>query len=83
MAAIDSAALPAPTSPDFFPALLAGIRTVAPSFPVHPVVLQSILLCLIAAGDGDVKNLILRTREEDVSLVSKLAASVSKSFGMM
>jgi hypothetical protein len=67
--------LPTPGTPPFFPALLASIRAAAPGLPLDPVVLQALLLCLLA---GD-KNLILRTREEDVSSVSKLAASVSKS----
>lgn len=67
--------LPHPGTPPFFPALLANIRAAAPSLPLDPVVLQALLLCLLAGG----KNLILRTREEDVGAVSKLAASVSLS----
>src|ERR1700685_2052881 len=69
----DAGALPHPGTPRFFPAVLTSIRAAAPSLPMDPVVLQAILLCLLA---GD-KNLILRTREEDMGLVSKLAASVS------
>jgi hypothetical protein len=65
--------LPHPGTPPYFPALLACIRAAAPSLPLDPVVLQALLLCLLA---GD-KNLILRTREEDVASVSKLATSVS------
>jgi hypothetical protein len=65
--------LPHPATPPFFPALLASIRTSAPNLPLDPVVLQALLLCLIAGE----KNLILRTREEDVASVSKLATSVS------
>jgi len=70
---VDIDILPQPGTPPFFPAVLASIRTAAPSLPLDPVVLQALLLCLLA---GD-KNLILRTREEDVGSVSKLAASVS------
>lgn len=59
----------------FLPALLAYIRNVAApaSLPLDHVIFQSILLCLIA---GD-KHLILRTPEEDVGLVVRLAVWVS------
>ncbi|KIM75934.1 hypothetical protein PILCRDRAFT_826765 [Piloderma croceum F 1598] len=67
--------LPTPGTPPFFPALLASIRAAAPGLPLDPVVMQALLLCLLA---GD-KNLILRTREEDVPSVSKLAASTLTS----
>lgn len=61
-------------TPSFFPSLLANIRQITSNtFPVDPVILQSILLCLVA---GD-KHLILRTSDEDVTLVVKLAALVS------
>ncbi|EGO00505.1 hypothetical protein SERLA73DRAFT_73217 [Serpula lacrymans var. lacrymans S7.3] len=75
---IDPHLLPRPASPLFFPTLLAYIHSLAPSLPLDPVILQSLLLCLIAGH----KNLILRTREEDVGLVSKLATlALSSIFG--
>ena len=58
-------------SQHFFPALLAHIP-----HPLDHVIFQSILLCLIA---GD-KHLILRTPEEDIGLVAKLAVWVSSSW---
>ena len=62
----------------FLPALLSHIRNVAApaSLPLDHVIFQSILLCLIA-GDN---HLILRTPEEDVGLVVRLAVWVSFSF---
>jgi hypothetical protein len=69
----DIRVLPQVGTPPFFPAVLAGIRTAAPTLPLDPVVLQTLLLCLIAGE----KNLILRTQEEDMASVSKLTASVS------
>lgn len=61
----------------FLPALLSYIRNVAApvSLPLDHVIFQSILLCLVA---GD-KHLILRTPEEDVGLVVRLAVWVSSS----
>ena len=58
----------------FLPALLAYIRNIAApaSLPLDHVIFQSVLLCLIA---GD-KHLILRTPEEDVGLVVRLAVWV-------
>lgn len=61
-----------PGTSDYFPDLLARLRAAAPSLPLEPVVFQSLLLCL-AAGD---KNLILRTHEEDISVVQKIAVSI-------
>lgn len=69
----DFDSLPQPGTQPFFPALLSCIRCAAPSLPLDPVVLQALLLCLLAGN----KNLILRTREEDIGYVSKLATSVS------
>ena len=59
----------------FLPALISYIRNVAApaSLPLDHVIFQSILLCLIA-GDN---HLILRTPEEDVGLVVRLAVWVS------
>lgn len=63
-------------TPTFFSSLLSYIHNVASApvvLPLDPVILQSILLCLVS---GD-KHLILRTPEEDVGLVLKLAVWVS------
>ena len=57
----------------FFPTLLSLLRSKSPSAPLDPVILQSILLCIIA---GD-KHLILRTTQADVGTVAKIAAIVS------
>jgi len=60
-------------TPAFFPSLLSYVHDTASSpsaLPLDPVIFQSILLCLVA---GD-KHLILRTPEEDVGLVLKLAS---------
>jgi hypothetical protein len=65
--------LPGPGSTSFLPSLLAHIRAVAPGLPLEPVIVQVLLLCIVS---GD-RNLILRTREEDIGLVSRLAAIVS------
>jgi hypothetical protein len=63
-------------SPAFLPALLAYIHGLAPaSLPLDRVICQSVLLCLVA---GD-KHLILRTPDEDVGLVLRLAVWVSSS----
>ncbi|THU85688.1 hypothetical protein K435DRAFT_578699, partial [Dendrothele bispora CBS 962.96] len=59
--------------PQFFPSLLAYIRSVSPTLPIQPVILHSLLICIIAGR----KHLILRTSEEDIHLVVKLAAKVS------
>lgn len=59
----------------FLPALLTHVRATVPGFPLEPVIIQVLLLC-IASGD---KNLILRTRDEDVTFVSKLTTLVSLS----
>ena len=62
-------------TPAFFPAVLSYIRSHVTSAPVplDSVIFQSILLCIVA---GD-KHLILRTPEEDIGLVVKLAVWVS------
>lgn len=56
----------------FLATLLAHVRSALPGFPLEPTILQVLLLCIIA---GD-RNLILRTRDEDIGLVTKLAAMV-------
>jgi hypothetical protein len=73
------------TSQSYFSLCLAKIREVYPDFPLDPVILQSILLCLVGGEiDGHseetsrgCKSLILRTSPEDVGLVLNLATLVS------
>lgn len=61
--------LPPPGAHDFFPALLSAVKEHSVGqLPVDPVVLQSLLLCLIPGS----KNLILRVPEEDINHVVKL-----------
>ena len=74
----------APGSTAYFPSCVSRIRETHPDFPLEPVILQSILLCLVAGNtDGSPdgytgrKNLILRTRDEDVGVVLNLACLVS------
>ncbi|KAH9978727.1 hypothetical protein BGW80DRAFT_1133180, partial [Lactifluus volemus] len=62
-----------PGTPDFFLSLLEYIRTSASSFPLDPVIFQSVILCVMAGN----KHLLLRTREEDIPIVQNLAALVS------
>lgn len=69
----DTGVLPDPGTPAFFPAVLSQIRGAAPHLALDPVLLQALLLCLLAGN----KNLILRTREDEIGPVSKLAVSVS------
>ncbi|KAG2756248.1 hypothetical protein P692DRAFT_20792787 [Suillus brevipes Sb2] len=70
--------LPHPGSTLFLPSLLASIRAAAPGLPLEPVIIQVLLLCIVS---GD-RNLILRTREEDIGLVSRLATiSLTTVFG--
>ncbi|KAG2342847.1 hypothetical protein BDR05DRAFT_1025065 [Suillus weaverae] len=70
--------LPHPGSTSFLPSLLAHIRAVAPGLPLEPIIIQVLLLCIVS---GD-KNLILRTREEDIGLVSRLTTiSLTSIFG--
>ena len=74
-----------PGTAAYFPSVLARIREAHPDLPVDPVIVQSILLCLVAGGDDPAaevashgsKNLVLRTKEEDVSLVLGLTELVS------
>ena len=74
-----------PGTAAYFPSILSRIREACPDLPLEPVIVQSILLCLVA-GDDDAtpqiashgsRNLILRTREEDVGLVLALTELVS------
>lgn len=60
----------------YFFALLSAVRAANPNIPIDPVILQNILLCLVAPGVGN-RNLMLRVREEDLTLVQNLTAVVS------
>jgi hypothetical protein len=62
-----------PGTPDFFASVLTFIRATAPHVPLDPVILQSIILSVMAGR----KNVLLRTREEDIAAVQSLAALVS------
>jgi len=58
----------------FYPALLENVHSAAPDLPLDPVVFRSLLLCILASGG---KNLLLRSYDEDISLIQSLTASVS------
>ena len=58
----------------FYSVLLANVHSVAPDLPLDPVVFRSLLLCILASGG---KNLLLRSYDEDVSLVQSITAMVS------
>jgi len=58
----------------FYPALLANVHNVAPELPLDPVVFRSLLLCLLVSGG---KNLLLRSYDEDISLIQSITALVS------
>ena len=62
-----------PGTPDFFASLLEYIRVTAPDVPLDPVIFQAIVLCVMAGN----KHVLLRPREEDVTIVQNLAAIVS------
>ena len=80
-----------PGSAAYLPELVARARTTHPDLPLEPIVLQSLLLCLIAqprlpsstvkhdreTGSHVGLHLVLRTKEEDVGLVVNLVALVS------
>lgn len=59
----------------YFPALLNAVKAASLNVPIDTSILQSILLCLAAPGISN-RNLILATKEEDLSLVQNLAAAV-------
>ncbi|OBZ70852.1 hypothetical protein A0H81_09222 [Grifola frondosa] len=81
---------PLPGTAAYLPDLVSRIRDAHPDLPLDPVILQSLLLCIVAqtrspstvaGGNEDSAtagraglNLILRTREEDIGLVLNLAA---------
>ncbi|KAI0272015.1 hypothetical protein BGY98DRAFT_1004165 [Russula aff. rugulosa BPL654] len=64
-----------PGKPDFFASVLRFIRTSAPGFPLDPVIFQSIILAVMAGS----KHVLLRAKDEDISIVQSLAALVSNA----
>lgn len=58
----------------FYTVLLSNVRSAAPDLPLDPVVFRALLLCILAPGG---KNLLLRSYDEDVSLVQNITALVS------
>lgn len=58
----------------FYPALLSNVHSAAPDLPLDPVVFRSLLLCILASGG---RNLLLRSSDEDVTLVQNITALVS------
>lgn len=58
----------------FYPILLSNVHSAAPDFPFDPVVFRSLLLSILAPGG---KNLLLRSSDENVSLVQNITALVS------
>ena len=62
-----------PGMPDFFASILRFIRTTAPGVPLDPVIFQSIMLSVMAGN----KHVILRAKDEDITVVQNLAALVS------
>lgn len=83
-----------PGTKEYLPDLFARARITHPDLPLDPVIVQSLLICLIAqprsptvseqhAHDRAVRpglHLILRTKEEDVGLVVNLVALVSRLY---
>lgn len=61
--------------PDFFASVLRFVRTSAPGFPLDPVIFQSIMLSVIAGN----KHVLLRAKDEDISMVQSLATLVSNA----
>jgi hypothetical protein len=64
-----------PGTPDFFASILEFVRATAPDVPLDPVIFQAIVLCVMAGN----KHVLLRPREEDITVVQNLAALVSNS----
>jgi hypothetical protein len=62
-----------PGTPDFFASILDFVRVTAPDAPLDPVIFQAIVLCVMAGN----KHVILRPRDEDITVVQNLAALVS------
>ena len=62
-----------PGMPEFFASILRFIRTTAPGVPLDPVIFQTIMLSVMAGN----KHVILRAKDEDITVVQNLAALVS------
>ena len=58
----------------FYTVLLSNVRSAAPDLPLDPVVFRALLFCILASGG---KNLLLRSSDEDISLIQNIAALVS------
>jgi hypothetical protein len=74
----------APGASAYFASVLARIRDAHSDLPLDPVIVQSLLLCLVAGrSDGKGienagrKHLVLRTKDEDVGIVLQLTYLVS------
>jgi len=59
---------------DFYTVLLSNVHSAAPDLPLDPVVFRALLLCILASGGN---NLLLRSSDEDISLIQNIAALVS------
>lgn len=79
--------LSTPGSPEYLQSILHKVGEAHPELPLDPVILQSLLLCLVAGryheSHGQCsqtharsKNLILRTKEEDVGMVVNIVAMI-------
>ncbi|TCD68268.1 hypothetical protein EIP91_011234 [Steccherinum ochraceum] len=79
--------LATPGSPEYLQSILHKTGEIHPDLPLDPVILQSILLCLVAGRYHETygqcsqtharsKNLILRTKEEDVGMVLNIVAMI-------
>lgn len=64
-----------PGMPEFFSSVLRFIRTSAPGFPLDPVIFQSIMISVMAGN----RHVLLRAKDEDISIVQSLAALVSNT----
>lgn len=73
-----AARLGTPGMPDFFASILDFVRATAPDVPLDPVIFQAIVLCVMAGN----KHVLLRPREEDITVVQNIAALVSNSVSL-
>jgi hypothetical protein len=62
-----------PGTPEFFASVLSFIRTTSPGVPLDPVIFQSIMLSVMAGS----RHVLLRAKDEDITIVQNLAALVS------
>ncbi|KAH9961313.1 hypothetical protein BC827DRAFT_1203800 [Russula dissimulans] len=61
-----------PGTPEFFASILSFIRLTAPGVPLDPVIFRSIILSIMAGN----RHVLLRTRDEDITIVQNLAALI-------